>query len=60
MSQIMVPNKKCPKCGGELEWGYGLAGGGMGPYALCASDECDWFQKWQDPPESADVEVASK
>jgi len=25
----------CPKCGAELEQGYGLAGGGMGPYEFC-------------------------
>ena len=25
----------CPKCGGELEVGYGLAGGGMGSYQYC-------------------------
>ena len=25
----------CEKCGGELEMGYGLAGGGIGPYLYC-------------------------
>ena len=26
---------KCPKCAGETEEGYGLAGGGMGSYTYC-------------------------
>ena len=25
----------CPKCSGELEQGYGMAGGGMGVYTYC-------------------------
>lgn len=25
----------CDKCGGELEFGFGLAGGGFGPYLFC-------------------------
>ncbi len=28
----------CPKCGGELDMGYGMAGGGMGVYEYCT--EC--------------------
>jgi hypothetical protein len=39
----------CPKCGAELEQGYGLAGGGMGPYEFCPKDGCDYFTKSQDP-----------
>jgi hypothetical protein len=39
----------CPKCGFELEQGYGLAGGGMGPYEFCPKDGCDYFTKSQDP-----------
>lgn len=25
----------CPKCGADLEIGYGMAGGGMGAYEYC-------------------------
>lgn len=41
----------CPKCGGELGTGYGLAGGGFGVYTYCTADGCDYFDKTQDPPE---------
>lgn len=27
---------KCPTCGGDLEVGFGLAGGGYGVYEYCA------------------------
>lgn len=27
---------RCPKCGGETETGFGLAGGGYGVYAYCS------------------------
>lgn len=41
--------EKCPKCGaGDVEHGYGLWGGGIGPYWFCIADECDWFRKEQD------------
>jgi len=34
----------CPECGGEVTFGYGLAGGGdPGGYEMCL--ECDWFLK---------------
>lgn len=43
------PNRrKCLKCGGELHFGYGLAGGGMGSYEICLNDGCDYFSKEQD------------
>jgi ssDNA-binding Zn-finger/Zn-ribbon topoisomerase 1 len=29
----------CPKCGGETETSYGLAGGGFGIYAYCPKCE---------------------
>lgn len=41
----------CPKCGGETTFGYGLMGGGMGAYVVCLTDDCDFFEKEQDPPE---------
>lgn len=31
------------KCGGTLTHGYGFAGGGLGPYAIC--EECGTFYK---------------
>lgn len=29
--------------------GYGLAGGGIGPYIYCTNVKCDYFVKFQDP-----------
>jgi hypothetical protein len=42
---------KCPKCGGEILLGYGLAGGGIGGYRYCDTDDCDFFDKTQDADE---------
>ncbi len=36
----------CPKCNGEITFGYGLAFGGIGGYRMCL--ECDWHHKTQD------------
>jgi hypothetical protein len=33
----------CPTCGSKLEHGFGLAGGGFGPYTWCG--DCDFFAK---------------
>jgi hypothetical protein len=41
----------CPECGAPAESGYGLMGGGVGVYAFCTSDSCDWFWKMQDDDE---------
>lgn len=38
---------QCPKCGKEMECGYGLAGGGIGVYFYC--EPCEEFIKFQDP-----------
>lgn len=38
----------CPKCGSELEMGFGLAGGGFSPYEYCSNEKCNQFTKWQD------------
>jgi hypothetical protein len=43
-----APSEPCPKCGGEVANGYGLAGGGIGTYAYCTADGCDYFIKAQD------------
>lgn len=38
----------CPKCGGETLHGFGLMGGGYGPYVVCDGDPgCSWFYKTQ-------------
>ena len=37
----------CPKCKASTERGFGLAGGGYGPYVLCTRDKCDFFKKIQ-------------
>lgn len=39
--------QKCSVCGRDLEMGYGLAGGGMGPYLYC--EEHGIIEKWGDP-----------
>lgn len=33
------PDSACPTCGAETETGFGLAGGGYGPYTYCPSCE---------------------
>lgn len=47
--------KKCPKCGGNTFAGFGLMGGGMGPYVACdgigEAKACDWFYKEQSKSE---------
>lgn len=49
---------KCPKCGGKVSRGYGLAFGGMGEYVYCDSDACDFFDKEQDDEGSCATEPA--
>lgn len=39
--------EKCPKCLSPLEMGYGLAGGGIGPYMYCPNHGV--VHKSQDP-----------
>lgn len=41
----------CPKCGAKTEPGYGLMGGGIGPYVVCFTEGCDFFAKQQDDSE---------
>lgn len=38
----------CPKCGADIQLGYGLMFGGMGEYKFCENDACDWFWKRED------------
>jgi hypothetical protein len=42
---------RCPKCGGPTATGYGLMGGGLGPYTFCLEDACTWMDKQQDGEE---------
>lgn len=43
-TKFSVDGKTCPRCGAEdVSSGFGLAGGGYGPYESC--DSCDWFAK---------------
>jgi hypothetical protein len=35
----------CPLCGSEVVGGYGLAGGGYGPYLWCSRIGCRFFVK---------------
>lgn len=34
-SKIPKQPEKCPQCDGPLNEGYGMAGGGVGPYLYC-------------------------
>ncbi len=51
--ELLDAPEKCPACGGELAYGYGLAGGGIGSYVMCLNDDCDHFDK---KPDGSDVE----
>ena len=44
-------SENCPLCGGELQYGFGLAGGGYGPYTYCDNEGCSYFDKVQEPDE---------
>lgn len=48
--------EQCPKCGGPVDEGYGLAGGGgLGSFRYCAADtDCDFFEKDPDRQTVAD------
>jgi hypothetical protein len=44
-----MSGERCPKCHElSLQMGYGLTGGGIGPYQYCDNEKCDYFEKWQD------------
>ena len=50
--------KHCPRCGSTTISGFGLMGGGYGPYVVCSNDNeeatnirCGWFYKEQTEPE---------
>lgn len=47
----LVDSSRCQNCGTALECGYGLAGGGIGPYMYCPNEYCrkPTFIKSQDP-----------
>jgi hypothetical protein len=50
MCHDLPSGEECPACGNHtLYHGYGLAGGGMGPYTYCTTDGCGEFDKMQDP-----------
>lgn len=51
MGKGVLDYEKCPKCGAKTETGYGLMGGGCGPYVFCTVDTCDWMYKEQDEEE---------
>lgn len=38
ISEVLLSN--CPHCGTETQPGFGLAGGGYGPYVYCPSETC--------------------
>jgi hypothetical protein len=45
-----LSTEKCPKCGSGTMMGFGLMGGGYGPYVMCdgeLSQTCDWMHKEQ-------------
>jgi hypothetical protein len=52
----MTGEPKCPDCGGDIDMGYGLAGGGIGAYEYCTV--CHRvIDKWPDPELSAPAEM---
>lgn len=53
--------EECPKCKKlSVECGYGLAGGGCGPYFFCTAEPCDYFEKFQDFEMEDDMTDASQ
>jgi hypothetical protein len=41
---VRAPDDRCPKCGGELTFGFGMAfGGDQSGYEMCL--DCDWYEK---------------
>ena len=49
-TEFSADGETCPKCGKKtVRYGYGLFGGGMGPWEVCdAEPRCDWYAKKQD------------
>jgi hypothetical protein len=45
----VVEATKCPKCWGAVIMGFGLMGGGFGPYVYCMTSYCTWMMKEQMP-----------
>ncbi len=46
--QRAIAEDICPKCKREsVNSGFGLMGGGYGPYWFCVIDDCEWFYKKQ-------------
>jgi len=41
------PIVRCPRCGRELEYGYGIRLGAVGAYPFCPADSCDYTEKAQ-------------
>lgn len=39
------PADRCPKCSSHVMRRYGMTGGGLGPYTLCANGDCTYFLK---------------
>jgi hypothetical protein len=50
----------CPKCGTATDFGFGLAGGGYGPYVYCLAESCDFFAKEQERDPDADAPPRSQ
>ena len=44
----MSEGQQCPKCKQQLLMGYGLAGGGFGPYTMCPAGCEEGFAKFED------------
>jgi hypothetical protein len=38
----MPQGDRCPKCKSALDFGYGFACGGLGSYAYCENESCDF------------------
>jgi hypothetical protein len=51
-SEPALPDN-CLQCGARTEHGFGLAGGGYGPYVFCPNEACGYFSKLYLPDDEA-------
>jgi len=45
LSELTKDGMRCPKCGDELIAGFGLLGGGYGPWIVCNNPGCGFTKK---------------
>lgn len=46
--EVEQEEDECPRCNKKtLVHGFGLCGGGYGPYSYCTDEACGYFEKTQ-------------